>query len=231
MAVSALKDKNIVILQSSRIQNNEVGIVKILEGINKGNEDLGANLLFLKFYDKGDKGFLENLSDLKADLVITFETLPEGMIDGLSRKNIRIIGLRCNSEDPRVNSVCDDAEEGGRIATRFFLERGCKKAVMFLGPLIDENQNRRSAFYTKKGCAETLSENGSDDVKIFFDHGDWDRDISKKLNEFLAKDVNGFFSASLYFSDKMAEVFYKKRLAIPDDIKMLSTGFNESIYP
>ena len=142
----------------------------------------------------------------------------------LSEMNIPMITLERDLDSATSCVLCDN-EEGGRLAARHLLSRGCKK-VLYIGSLKDTSM---PADLRYRGFEEICGANGiwCKEIKnqdIIYEELSYYGLIEEILDEY--PDVDGIFASSDVIAAQVLRVARKRKIDIPDKLKVI--GFDDT---
>lgn len=163
-----------------------------------------------------EKRFLELLRQNRFDsaILISDNNLSDHIGSGLP-----VVTLDA-ANAPGLPCIASDNEAGGRLATEYLLQCGCKK-LGFLGPELtipSEVNGRWRAFEA------VCRERGADFVRLLlpYRHGE-EMDTAQKFLE-RVQDCDGIFAASDYIAYSLIKVLQNQGVQVPQDVQIV--GFD-----
>lgn len=122
---------------------------------------------------------------------------------------------------PEISTVCSDNYNGGRLAARLLIEKGCKRVAYFNGGMVLEGMG---ASLRQQGFEQTLRANGME--PIIQTHRE-DRFISLKYQDVIAAffqehgDIDGAFCSNDFLAAEIIRYAAKHQLRVPEDVKVI----------
>ena len=133
------------------------------------------------------------------------------------------------ARDKRVSIVCIDNIQGGRLATRHLIERGCKHIGHISGPMdwLDARQRKQGWYFT-------LSEGGYDMSDKMCAEGNWSSKSGKKaFLELIDKypEMDGLFVANDQMALSVLQTIFELGISVPNHLKVVGfDGIPESEF-
>ncbi|HJB91724.1 MAG TPA: LacI family transcriptional regulator [Candidatus Eisenbergiella merdigallinarum] len=225
-------------------RNNTIGVIlpsfnnpfwsEIAQEIEKSAKEEGYHVLF-SIAGEGEKGMDESISYLRASqvcgIIQTFSASQEVWSAILKHVGLPLVALI--SDVKEVPSVVSDDTQGGLLATRHLIAKGCKNLVHISGDLklqkhaddrsfafIEECRKRGVAYRVYESCPEKLGLEDNLDLinRIFYENPQMD----------------GIFASNDIMATQCISYARSQGFRIPDDIRIVGyddISISALIYP
>lgn len=146
-------------------KTNSIGVIiptitnpffgELVYHIERYAEEMGIKVFLCNSLDDPaiEKRYLNMLLENQVDGIIVGAHNEE--LDEYATPNIPIVAVERFLANKRIATVCSDNYEGGRLATEYLLEKGCRQLICFAGKFRENYpaNDRRVAFEERAGAA------------------------------------------------------------------------------
>ena len=167
-----------------------------------------------------EKAAVQMLVSMNADAIIV-ASCSEQIREALNNCPIPVVALDAMLYGADVEAcIYCDYYEGGRMATEYLIERGCRNIVCIKGP-----QYRYSARARYQGYLDVCREHDLPEQTVACDY-DFNQGIAM-TEELLQKypDVDGIIACNDIVAISTYKVLYKKNISVPDRVQLI--GFDD----
>lgn len=177
----------------------------------------------LNHIDK-EKQYLDMLQRNQVDGIIV-GTHNQGILD-YENANIHIVAIDRYLSD-KIPIVSSDNYEGGKMATKLLLNKGCKKIIHICGP----NGLKTPANMRKKAYEDVLLAAAripiTYEISASFEKDTHIATVNKLFDE--NKDVDGIFASDDLIASAVINEARKRDINIPNDLKLIGYDGTETI--
>lgn len=195
-----------------------------LQGVVEGLQSSGREtfLQIVDSVDQRDRAIASIVEGAKpAGLLVISLPLSDNVMACLREAEIATVGVDVALDG--VPSVTVDDIEGGRLATRFLLDRG-HRAVAFVGDLEDQPLGFRSSQNRRLGYLDALANAGIERADEYVKSGPFGRASAHRLTRellTLAHPPTAVFAASDVQAFGVLEAIRSDGLRVPEDVSVI----------
>ncbi|KLV08730.1 MULTISPECIES: HTH-type transcriptional repressor PurR [Photobacterium] len=167
------------------------------------------------------RDYLRMLAEKRVDgLLVMCSDLDEQLLELLERqKDLPMVIMDWGPESPHTDKIQDNAELGGYVATKFFIEHGHKEIGCLTG-----HAEKAACRERLKGFRKAMTEAGLDINEDWILEGDFECESAvKAANTFMAMEKRP--TAIFCFNDIMAmgmiSTFEQAGIRVPDDMSII----------
>jgi LacI family transcriptional regulator len=192
----------------------------VLEGLQSSGREI--TLRIVDSVDQRDRAIASTLEGAKpAGLLVISLPISKKVMTCLSEAGVATVGVDVKLEG--VPSVTVDDREGGRLATRFLLERG-HRAIAFVGDADNQPLGFRSSRDRQSGYVDALAKAGIERADEYLKTGPFGRESAHQLTHELLSlphPPTAIFAASDVQAFGVLEAIRSHSLRVPEDISVI----------